>query len=218
MGCVASHTRAGSGLGTLLAHAFLNLYLVSRDPRKKNPPACKAWAWSLRAPSCAGPRDSALPRSTALASSCANANAKLPEKTVDAIPPEAPKGAPACQCHQMTVHQGGSSSDLRPHQSPAGQLPLKFLSAVQTVANMHTLPQQPSGCSCTRLRTNRGTQGRASGVRLLFLFVKVMTSYKLTFSDDWLVLFVVCYYFFFSFLGCRLELYIVKYPKMLSTV
>lgn len=156
MGCVASHTRAGSGLGTLLAHAFLNLYLVSRDPRKKNPPACKAWAWSLRAPSCAGPRDSALPRSTALASSCANANAKLPEKTVDAIPPEAPKGAPACQCHQMTVHQGGSSSDLRPHQSPAGQLPLKFLSAVQTVANMHTLPQQPSGCSCTRLRTNRG--------------------------------------------------------------
>lgn len=34
----------------------------------------------------------------------------------------------------------------------------------------------------------------------------------------WLVLFVVCFWVFFFcfFLGCRLELYIVKYPKMPS--
>lgn len=126
-----------------------------------------------------GTGDSALPVPIVLVSSCTNTNTKRPEKTVDSVLPEAPESP----CLPVPPDHGPSgSSDPRPHRSPAEQLPLKSLSAVHTVAGVHTLCPSSQVAVAEPDSEPRGGKAPVSG--FWFYFVKAMTSYKLTFSDD----------------------------------
>lgn len=133
----------GSSKTTLLAHVSLSLHWFLEIPGKRIHLLGRPRP-GVPDPKAVDTGDSPLPISVALASSCTNTNTKGPEKAADSIPPEAPKRTPACQC-QSIREDFPQMPHL--HQSPAGQLPLKSLSAVQTGANMHTSLQQPSGCS-----------------------------------------------------------------------
>lgn len=143
--CSKSHSGwfwVGSSKTTLLAHAFLSLHWFLESPGRR------IHLLGRPRPGVPDPPSGGYRRLASsyipLASSCTNTNTKRPETSADSIPPEAPKRIPACQCQSI---REDFPQMPHPYQSPAGQLPLKFLSAIQTVANMHILPQQPSGCS-----------------------------------------------------------------------
>lgn len=132
---------------------------------------------------------------------------KLPRETVD------------CRRHQTTVHRVNFPQIPHLCQSPAGAAASQIPVAAQTCFWTHppicTLSPISRGTAAEPDSSSRGTQGKAVVSGSGFYFVKVTTSYKFPFSDARFSSFCrlsVC------LLGCSLELYIVKYPKMWSTV
>lgn len=170
-----------------------------------------ARAWCPQSQSC-GPQR--LPCPLALASPWTNAKNKKAREDCGLSFPSSPEQTPGATPHLMPVHAPGGNCFRPPLQMPLARTAASGVpGSISDTCSHPQVPPPAQGLGWSRLekKTRKNEQIEIQWYwGFCFYFVKVMTSYKLDFSDDWLVLFVS--------LGCSLEWYVVNYPKTLSAV